>query len=207
MAGLILGAAQQEIPLIADGFISTAAAAIAFAIAPHVRGYLFAGHQSEEPGHRILPRLHRTEADPLSICDWAKEQAPCWPCRSSSPQCVFTTKWQHSRRPVSVRLRSDPSATNPQVWQGNGDCIPVSHAHSYAGDRFEPDSLARAIKFFPLVGLVVGLGAVLLQRIALLHFDRSLSALLVLIYFVLITGCFHEDGLSRFGRWIWRWPK
>ena len=62
--------------------------------------------------------------------------------------------------------------------------------------NFEPDSLSRAIKFFPLVGLVVGLGAVLLQRIAILHFDRSLSALLVLIYLVLITGCFHEDGLA-----------
>jgi nicotinate-nucleotide--dimethylbenzimidazole phosphoribosyltransferase len=37
-----------------DGFISTAAAAIAFTIEPAVRGYLFAGHQSEEPGHRVL---------------------------------------------------------------------------------------------------------------------------------------------------------
>lgn len=54
LAGLILGAAQQEIPVVADGFISTAAAAIAFAIAPQVRSYLFAGHQSEEPGHRVL---------------------------------------------------------------------------------------------------------------------------------------------------------
>ena len=54
MTGFILGAARYEIPVIADGFISTAAAAIAFAIAPQVRGYLFAGHQSEEPGHRIL---------------------------------------------------------------------------------------------------------------------------------------------------------
>jgi nicotinate-nucleotide--dimethylbenzimidazole phosphoribosyltransferase len=54
MAGIILGAAQQEIPVIADGFISAAAAAIAFAIAPQVRSYLFAGHQSEEPGHRVL---------------------------------------------------------------------------------------------------------------------------------------------------------
>jgi nicotinate-nucleotide--dimethylbenzimidazole phosphoribosyltransferase len=54
MTGLILGAAQQEIPVVADGFISTAAAAIAFAIAPQVRSYLFAGHQSEEPGHRVL---------------------------------------------------------------------------------------------------------------------------------------------------------
>jgi nicotinate-nucleotide--dimethylbenzimidazole phosphoribosyltransferase len=54
LTGLILGAAQQEIPVVADGFIATAAAAIAFAIAPQVRSYLFAGHQSEEPGHRVL---------------------------------------------------------------------------------------------------------------------------------------------------------
>jgi nicotinate-nucleotide--dimethylbenzimidazole phosphoribosyltransferase len=40
--------------VVVDGFISTAAAAIAFAITPQVRGYLFAGHQSEEPGHRVL---------------------------------------------------------------------------------------------------------------------------------------------------------
>jgi nicotinate-nucleotide--dimethylbenzimidazole phosphoribosyltransferase len=54
MTGLILGAARDSIAVVADGFISTAAAAIAFAIEPRVRGYLFAGHQSEEPGHRVL---------------------------------------------------------------------------------------------------------------------------------------------------------
>jgi nicotinate-nucleotide--dimethylbenzimidazole phosphoribosyltransferase len=54
MTGLILGAVQTGIAVVADGFISTAAAAIAFAIEPRVRGYLFAGHQSEEPGHRVL---------------------------------------------------------------------------------------------------------------------------------------------------------
>jgi nicotinate-nucleotide--dimethylbenzimidazole phosphoribosyltransferase len=54
MTGLILGAARNGIAMVADGFISTAAAAIAFAIEPKVRGYLFAGHQSEEPGHRVL---------------------------------------------------------------------------------------------------------------------------------------------------------
>jgi nicotinate-nucleotide--dimethylbenzimidazole phosphoribosyltransferase len=54
MTGLILGAARSGIATIADGFISTAAAAIAYAIEPRVRGYLFAGHQSEEPGHRVL---------------------------------------------------------------------------------------------------------------------------------------------------------
>jgi nicotinate-nucleotide--dimethylbenzimidazole phosphoribosyltransferase len=54
MTGMILGAAQSGIAIVADGFISTAAAAIAFAIQPRVRGYLFAGHRSEEPGHQVL---------------------------------------------------------------------------------------------------------------------------------------------------------
>lgn len=54
MTGLILGAAQNGLAIVADGFISTASAAIAFSIEPRVRSYLFAGHQSEEPGHRIL---------------------------------------------------------------------------------------------------------------------------------------------------------
>jgi nicotinate-nucleotide--dimethylbenzimidazole phosphoribosyltransferase len=53
MTGMILGAARHGIPLVIDGFISTAAAAMAFAIEPRVRGYFFAGHQSEEPGHRV----------------------------------------------------------------------------------------------------------------------------------------------------------
>lgn len=54
MTGFILAAARHHLPVVIDGFISTAAAAIAFAIAPYVRGYLFSGHQSEEPGHRVL---------------------------------------------------------------------------------------------------------------------------------------------------------
>jgi nicotinate-nucleotide--dimethylbenzimidazole phosphoribosyltransferase len=54
MTGFILGAAMHGIAVVADGFISTAAAAVAFVIEPHVKGYLFAGHQSEEPGHRVL---------------------------------------------------------------------------------------------------------------------------------------------------------
>ncbi len=54
MTGFILGAAAQRMAVVCDGFISTAAAAAAYAIAPQVSGYLFAGHCSEEPGHRYL---------------------------------------------------------------------------------------------------------------------------------------------------------
>ncbi len=61
---------------------------------------------------------------------------------------------------------------------------------------FEADSLSRATKFFPLVGLVVGSGAVLLQKLLMFHMGRPLVTLIVLIYLVLITGCLHEDGLA-----------
>ncbi len=54
MTGFILGAASRGMAVVCDGFISTAAAAVAHAIAPQVSGYLFAGHCSEEPGHRYL---------------------------------------------------------------------------------------------------------------------------------------------------------
>jgi nicotinate-nucleotide--dimethylbenzimidazole phosphoribosyltransferase len=54
MAGMMLAAARHGIAVVVDGFISTSAAAIAFAVEPQVRGYLFAGHQSEEPGHKVL---------------------------------------------------------------------------------------------------------------------------------------------------------
>jgi adenosylcobinamide-GDP ribazoletransferase len=61
---------------------------------------------------------------------------------------------------------------------------------------FEADSLSRAIKFFPLVGLVIGSGAVLMQKLLMHYLNRQLTALVVLAYLVLITGCFHEDGLA-----------
>ena len=56
MTGFILGAASERMAMISDGFISTAAAAIAYAMAPQVADYMFAGHYSEEPGHRHLLR-------------------------------------------------------------------------------------------------------------------------------------------------------
>lgn len=56
MTGFIFGAATERMAIICDGFISTAAAAIAYAVAPSVSEYMFAGHCSEEPGHRHLLR-------------------------------------------------------------------------------------------------------------------------------------------------------
>jgi nicotinate-nucleotide--dimethylbenzimidazole phosphoribosyltransferase len=67
MAGMMLAAAGHRIALVIDGFISTAAAAVAYALAPKVRGYMFAGHRSQEPGHRIL--LERLGLRPILDLD------------------------------------------------------------------------------------------------------------------------------------------
>lgn len=54
IAGLILGAASNRIPVVIDGFISTAGALIAYCIEPKVKDYIFAAHNSVEIGHKAM---------------------------------------------------------------------------------------------------------------------------------------------------------
>ena len=54
MMGITLGCAAARIAVVADGFISTAAAALAVAACADTRDYLFIAHLSAEPGHRAL---------------------------------------------------------------------------------------------------------------------------------------------------------
>jgi nicotinate-nucleotide--dimethylbenzimidazole phosphoribosyltransferase len=54
MAGIVLGAAANRLPIVADGFISTSAAALALTLQPNARDYLFIGHRSAERGHAAL---------------------------------------------------------------------------------------------------------------------------------------------------------
>lgn len=50
MAGVMLAGAANKIPVVIDGFISTAAAAIAIGLNPEVKGYLICSHASAEKG-------------------------------------------------------------------------------------------------------------------------------------------------------------
>lgn len=54
IAGLVLGAAANRIPVVVDGFISTAGALIAYVLAPAAADYMFAAHNSVEKGHRVM---------------------------------------------------------------------------------------------------------------------------------------------------------
>jgi nicotinate-nucleotide--dimethylbenzimidazole phosphoribosyltransferase len=63
MCGFCLGAAARRLPVVTDGFIATAAAALAVTLCPAMSGYLFASHCSAEPGHVYL--LARLGQEPL----------------------------------------------------------------------------------------------------------------------------------------------
>lgn len=57
IAGLILGAAANSKPVVIDGFISTAAALIAYKIEPFIKDYLIFSHKSVEPGHKAMQEV------------------------------------------------------------------------------------------------------------------------------------------------------
>jgi len=54
IAGLILGAASNRIPVVVDGLISTAGACIAYAMEPSTRDYMFSAHNSVEIGQKAM---------------------------------------------------------------------------------------------------------------------------------------------------------
>ncbi|MFB0847104.1 nicotinate-nucleotide--dimethylbenzimidazole phosphoribosyltransferase [Paenibacillus oleatilyticus] len=61
LVGLILGAAQSRIPVVIDGFISSAAALVAARLAPLSVSYMIASHLSQEQGHeRLLTEIGLT---------------------------------------------------------------------------------------------------------------------------------------------------
>ncbi len=63
IAGLVLGCAAAGLPVVVDGFISTAGALIAAELNPRVREYIFAAHKSVEIGHTCI--LERIGVRPL----------------------------------------------------------------------------------------------------------------------------------------------
>jgi len=54
IAGAMLSASSHRVPIVVDGFISSAGALIATKLAPQVKDYLIAGHASVERGHRVI---------------------------------------------------------------------------------------------------------------------------------------------------------
>ena len=54
LAGLALGAASRNIPVVVDGYPASAAVLVAAALAPALPASLIAAHRSSEPGHALV---------------------------------------------------------------------------------------------------------------------------------------------------------
>ena len=63
MAGAILAARMERVPVLIDGYVATAAAAILFKLDPHALDHCIAAHCSAEPAHRKL--LEKIGKQPL----------------------------------------------------------------------------------------------------------------------------------------------
>lgn len=63
MVGVVLEAANLNLPVVVDGFIATAAAAIAFSLDPKCREVAFFSHRSNERAHGVM--LETLGVDPL----------------------------------------------------------------------------------------------------------------------------------------------
>ncbi len=57
IAGVVLGAAARQKPVVVDGFISTAGALLAHGLCPAAGQYIIAAHRSVEQGHRAMHSL------------------------------------------------------------------------------------------------------------------------------------------------------
>ena len=63
LCGLIIGSARHRIPVVVDGFISSAAALVAIRMKPDIAQYCFFGHLSKERGHALF--MNKIGARPL----------------------------------------------------------------------------------------------------------------------------------------------
>lgn len=59
-----------------------------------------------------------------------------------------------------------------------------------------PDALGSSAVFFPLVGLFIGGGAVVLNYLCSRRLPHDVVVIIILVFFVVITGGLHEDALA-----------
>src|SRR5947209_5477566 len=63
-------------------------------------------------------------------------------------------------------------------------------------ERVAPDHIADSYYFYPVIGFLIGVGAVAVRHILMMAFPASFSITLVLAFLIWISGGLHEDGLA-----------
>jgi len=82
ITGAVMAARLGRVPVVLDGFASTAAAAVLFAADPHALDHCVVAHLSAEPGHRRLLEQIGSNRSSISACGSAKP-----PARPSPSPC------------------------------------------------------------------------------------------------------------------------
>jgi adenosylcobinamide-GDP ribazoletransferase len=62
--------------------------------------------------------------------------------------------------------------------------------------EFRADDLPRSLAFFPLVGLLLAAGGLLVRFLLAPYVGNGIIVLAMLLYLVLLTGALHEDALA-----------
>lgn len=63
-------------------------------------------------------------------------------------------------------------------------------------DQGDPEELARSVRWFPLIGALIGSAGAVVMSMALLQWPATIAALLALTMMIALTGAFHEDGFA-----------
>ena len=65
-----------------------------------------------------------------------------------------------------------------------------------AGDRASPRQISDSYYFYPVIGFLLGVSAVVVRHVLMMVFPVSFSITLVLAFLIWISGGLHEDGLA-----------
>jgi len=65
-----------------------------------------------------------------------------------------------------------------------------------SGDIYTPDRMAASVRYYPLVGVIVGSISAAVLFLASLLFPVLIAVLLAIAVSLIVTGAFHEDGLA-----------
>src|SRR5206468_3031333 len=112
----------------------------------------------------------------------------CNPARASSSAAV------HRRRRARGRAHEKNLMSETDAFLHALRFMTILPVRS--GDALEADWLTRASKYFPAVGIVVGLAAALVFAVASRYWPGLVPAVLAVATSALLTGALHEDGLA-----------
>src|SRR5579863_105905 len=132
----------------------------------------------------------------ISACASARGPALRWRCRRSESHLLYLPTWRRSKVPASATDPSKGMAAPRQVALFLVATQFLTRVPVPAASDFQASCLGESLRYFPLVGGLVGLVNVAVWWLSSRWFPRAVAVGLMLCASLLLTGGFHEDGLA-----------